>query len=382
MSTASRTIEDTYAIRICLQRLCAAGSKVSLGCKDKRGLFQILFQEPGRIGVRLPAKDLETWALSADENVSVAFEDRGFRYETVVNYLGPADFEGVTCSGFTLPRTLRRADDNRLAYFAPDVSTNVTFSNSRNAVLDGEIRGFGSDGFEVALKDSSQKIEEVLRMGEESTLDLALEDGLLLTASARVAYFGAGYVGMKFTERVDSTLLDQYRNWLDGQQRIQAQRDRESFESGRTPSKGASLPVTRLWVDREPTILILTEREEFARHMAEALGRKFGVLSLDYIAGMVKPFLKPFGAGDPGWGRVKLILIHNHLRLASPLELSRQIVEQEKCTLPIVLAGSDEDEVLKRNRALSFGAVDYLAVEPFKILSVLRKLDETLKLFE
>jgi len=134
-------------------------------------------------------------------------------------------------------------------------------------------------------------------------------------------------------------------------------------------------------VDRQPTILILTEREEFARHMAEALGRKFGVISLDYITGPVRPFLKAFGGDEADWGRVRLILIHNHLRLASPLELSRQIVEQEKCTLPIILAGTDEDEDLKRNRALAAGAVDFLAVEPFKILSVLRKLDETLKLF-
>ncbi len=309
------------------------------------------------------------------------FEDRGFRYETVVAFIGPADYEGVACAAFTLPRTLRRADDNRLVHFAPDVATSVTFSNSRNAVLDGEIRGFGAEGFELALRDPSKKIEDVLRMGEESTLDLALEDGLLLTASARVAYFGANYVGMKFTERVDQTLLDQYQTWLDTQQRIQAQRDRESLESGRTPGKGASLPGARLWVDRHPTILILTEREEFARHMSEALGRKFGVLSLDYITGMVKPFLKGFPGDDPEWGRVKLIMIHNHLRLASPLELSRQIVEQEKCALPIVIAGTDEDEDLKRNRALSFGAVDYLPVEPFKILSVLRRLDDTLKLF-
>jgi CheY-like chemotaxis protein len=258
----------------------------------------------------------------------------------------------------------------------------VTFSNSRNAVLDGEIRGFGSEGFELALKDSSQRIEDVLRMGEESTLDLALEDGLLLTASARVAYFGANTVGMRFTERVDKTLLGQYRSWLDTQQRLQAQRDRESFESGKAPaSKGASLPAVRMWVDRNPSILILTEREDFAKHMSEALGRKFGVLSLDYITGHVKPLLKAFGGEDGGWGRVKLILIHNHLRLASPLELTRQIVEQEKCTLPIVLVGSEEDEDLKRNRALAAGAVDFMPVEPFKILSVLRKLDETLKLF-
>ena len=382
MSDTNRTIEDTYVIRMTLQRLCVAGLKVSLGCRDKRGVFQILFQEPGRVGVRLPPKEVGEWALANGESVSMAFEDRGFRYETVVTYLGHADLEGVACTAFSLPRTLRRADDNRLASFAPDVASHVTFSNAKNAVLDGEIRGFGNDGFELALRDSSQKIEDVLRMGEESTLDLALEGGLLLTASARVAYFGANFVGMKFTERVDKTCLGQYRTWLDTQQRIQAQRDRESFESGKAPSKGASMPQARLWVDRQPAILILTEREDFARHMAEALGRKFGVLSLDYITGPVKPFLKPFGADDTGWGRVKLVIIHNHLRLASPLELSRQIVEQEKCALPIILAGTDEDETLKRNRALSFGAVDYLAVEPFKILSVLRKLDETLKLFE
>jgi len=376
-----RTIEDTYAIRMMLQRLVLAGLKVALGCRDKRGVFQILFQEAGRIGVRLPPQDLEAWQLGGSESVSLAFEDRGFRFEAVVTCLGGAELDGVPCTAFTLPRSVRRADDNRLAFFAPDTATSVTFSNSRNAVLDGEIRGFGSDGFELALKDTGQKIEDVLRMGEESTLDLALEDGLLLTASARVAYYGVNVVGMKFTERVDKTLLGQYRNWLDTQQRIQAQRDRESFESGRTPSRGPALPGVRLWVDREPTILILTEREDFARHMAEALGRKFGILSLDYITGPVKPFLKPFPGADPDWGRIKLMVIHNHLRLASPLELSRQIVEQEKCPLPIILAGSDEDETLKRNRALAAGAVDYMPVEPFKILAILRKLDETLKLF-
>jgi len=381
MSSHDRTIEDAYVIRMTLQRLVSSGMKVSLGCRDKRGLFQVLFQDTLRVGVRLGPGDLDAWAMASGESVSMAFEDRGFRFECVVAFQGPAELDGVHCAAFSLPRTIRRAEDNRLAHFAPDVAPSVTFSNSKNALLDGEIRGFGMDGFELALKDSSQKIEDVLRMGEESTLDLALEDGLLLTASARVAYFGHNFVGMKFTERVDKTLLGQYRTWLDTQQRIQAQRDRESFESGRAPSKGASLPGAKLWVDRQPTILILTEKEDFARHMAEALGRKFGILSLDYITGMVKPFLKPFGADDAGWGRVCLILIHNHLRLASALELSRQIVEQEKCTLPIVLAGTEEDEILKRNRALAFGAVDFLPVEPFRILSVLRKLDETIKLF-
>lgn len=381
MSDPVRTIEDTWSIRMTLQRLCQAGAKVSLGCRDQRGLFQILFQESGRIGIRLGPKDLEAWRMAPEESVAMTLEDRGFRFETVVAFIGPADLEGVPCAAFTLPRTLRRSDDHRLVHFAPETATPVTFSNSRNDVLDGEIRGFGQDGFELALRDSSRRVEDVLRMGEESTLDLALEDGMLLNASARVAYFGANVVGMKFTERVDKTLLGQYRTWLDTQQRLQAQRDRETLESGRMPSRGATLPAVRQWVDRDPAVLVVTEREDFARHMSEALGRKFGVLSLDYITGQVKPLLKPFGAADGTWGRVKLILVHNHLRLASPLEFTRQIVEQEKCPVPIVLVGTDEDEDLKRNRALAAGAVDYLAVEPFRILTVIRKLDETVKLF-
>jgi CheY-like chemotaxis protein len=327
-----------------------------------------------------------TWNLPNGEKVGLGFQDRGFNYESVVTFKGAAEWEAIRCATFSVPRVLRRADDNRLAHFAPDTAPKVTFTNNRNALLDGQIKGLGRDGFEMVMQDSTRKIQEVLRMGEESTLDLALEENLKITAHARVAYFGEDYVGMRFTDRVEHSVLDQYRNWLDGQQRLQAQRDRESYESGagrpsQKESQSAALPQVRVWVDRDPAILLLTEREDFARRMAEALGRKFGVLSLDYIKGSLRPFLLR-EAQESGWGRPRLIVIHNHLRLVSPLELSRQVVEQEKCPLPVLLAGTEEDVELKRNRALAAGAVDYVPVEPFKILSVLRKLDDTLKLFE
>jgi CheY-like chemotaxis protein len=77
-----------------------------------------------------------------------------------------------------------------------------------------------------------------------------------------------------------------------------------------------------------------------------------------------------------------MVLIHNQLRLASPLELCRQVVSQEGCPVPVILAGTEEDEAMKRHRAVSAGAVDYLPMEPFRILAILRKLDDTLKLFE
>jgi len=387
MTPETRTLEDDLSIRIILQRLCLAGMKVSLAARDQRALFQLLAQEAGRILVSVPAPELAAWALPPDEKVSLCFEDRGFRYESVVTCNGQADWEGLRCATFTVPRVLRRADEHRVAHFTPDTAPKVTFTNNRNALLDGQIRGLGRDGFEMVMQDSSRKIHEVLRMGEESTLDLALEEDLRITTQARVTYFGDDYVGMKFTERADTTVLGQYRNWLEDQQRLQAQRDRESFEygAGRTSpreSAAAVLPQVRIWVDRDPAILILTERESFARHMAEALGRKFGIMSLDYIKGSLKSFLRAQGGPDPDWGRVRLIVIHNYLRLVSPLELSRQVVEQEKCPLPVLLAGSEEDLELKRNRALAAGAVDYMPVEPFRILAVLRKLDDTLKLFE
>jgi CheY-like chemotaxis protein len=387
MSPDPRTLEDDLSIRIILQRLCLAGMKVSLSARDQHSPFQILAQEAERILVCMPAQELLTWNLPDGEKVSLGFQDRGFQYESVVTFQGPAEWEGIRCAGFSVPRLLRRADDNRLAYFAPDTAPKVTFTNDRNALLDGQIKGLGRDGFEMVMQDSSRKIHEVLRMGEESTLDLALEENLKITARARVAYFGEDYVGMRFTDRVDHTVLDQYRNWLDGQQRLQAQRDRESYEygGGRSPQKesqGASLPQVRIWVDRDPAILILTEREDFARRMAEALGRKFGILSLDYIKGGLRPFLQTQDGPEGGWGRARLIVIHNHLRLVSPLELSRQVVQQEQCPLPVLLAGTDEDVELKRNRAMAAGAVDYVPVEPFRILSVLHKLDEILKLFE
>jgi PleD family two-component response regulator len=75
-------------------------------------------------------------------------------------------------------------------------------------------------------------------------------------------------------------------------------------------------------------------------------------------------------------------VVHNQLRLASPLELCRQLMDQEGCPVPVILVGTEEDEGKKRHHALAAGAVDYVAVEPFRILAILRKLDETLRLFE
>jgi len=386
MSPSERLLEDTLAIRMLFQRLLLANEHVTMAYRTERREFSLLAVEADGIALAMERPEFENWKLAPAEKVSMNLEDRGFKYEAVMACEGLGRVDDLSVCKLELPRTLRRADAHRLVDFAPDHADlpKGTFSNAKNVLLDGQVTGFGREGLELSLLDPRQKVQDYFRMGDVSTMDLPLGGNLHLVAPARVAYVGDRVVGLEFTEKADQDLLGSYRTWLDGQERLQAQRDREDFESGgrkiaRTP---ADLPPARLLVDRDPLILLLTENEEFGRRIAEGLGRKFGFLVLDYIKGPVIPLLKDWNVSANNWGRIRLILIHNRLRLASPLELARQLAEQEKCPLPILIAGTDEDLDLRRLRAVEAGAVDYLAVEPFKILSVLKKLDEMIQLFQ
>ena len=378
-----RILEDSQAIQMVFQRLYLANQNVKLAYKEFRDDFQILKQEPGKFAVRMPPALATSWKLGNGEKMALSLEDRGMKYDAVVNIEGQGDLEGVQALFLLGPRMLRRADEHRLVDFVPDTPPRCTFTNARNALLDGQVRGFGRNGLELALNDPRQNIQDFFRIGEVANLDITLEGNTRLKGLTTVAYFGEAYVGLKFTDRMETAALDQYRSWMEGQQRIQAQRDREDFEIGGAPrvAHGPVLPAAKLLVDRDPMILLLTERDDFARRMAEGLGRKFRFIGLDYIKGSVRASLKDLGVGDQDWGRIRLILVHNQLRLVSPLELTHQLIGQERCPLPILLIGTEEDVELKRNRAVGVGAVDYFPVEPFKILSALKKIEETLSLF-
>jgi len=369
------------------QRLLLAGVKITMAFRTERREFSPVALEADHLLLAMDRPAFEAWGLLPGARVSLNLQDRGLAFDAVTVCAGLGQAEGLSVCRLELPRSLRRADSHRLVDFAPDLELRrATFSNARNTLLDGQVTGFGREGLELSLLDPRQRPQDYFRVGEESMLDLPLEAELRLVATTRVAYLDERVVGLHFTEKVDADLLEGYQTWLEGQERMQAQRDRESLEVGgdrrMAPRNPAELPGVRVWVDRDPLILVLTENEDFAKRMAEGLGRKFGFLSLDYIKGPLRPLLGPWGGAGESWGRIRLVLIHNHLRLASPLELSRRLVEQEGCLLPIVLAGTDEDLDLKRVRALEAGAVEYLSVEPFRILGILKKLDELIRLFE
>ena len=375
-----------------LQRLCLAGARLDVAYKAQRAAFPILTEDGERLAFRMPFDEFLAWGLKPGENLAIKFKDRGLEYESVAACAGQEVHEGAEACLATIPRVLRRSDLQRLADFIPDRGAAqahaATFTNTRNAIIDGTVQSFGEEGLELVLRNTKQDIRELLRMGEESLLDVPLEGDLRLRAPTTVAYFGDNLVGLRFTKQVDSGMLDQYRTWIQDQQVLQAQQDKEEFaprgfqEATARINRAAALPTVKVVVDREPMILLLTEKEDFARRLGEALSRKFGLAVLDHIKGPVKAQIKDISGEGGGWGRARLVLIHNLLRLASPLELCRQIIDQEGCPVPVILAGTEDEEAKKRHHAIAAGAVDYVAVEPFRILAILRKLDETLRLFE
>ena len=391
MPRSSLNVEDPLIIRMMVQRLCQENKLCGLGFREQRGEFPTLTEDGQRIAVDMPLKEILGWGLQTGDNVEIKLKDRSIRYEGIGSHLGPGKLESLETCLLSMPRILRRSDGHRLVDFVPDTEQKCTFTNARNSLLDGTIQGLSEEGLEIVLRDPRQGIQNILRMGEESLLDVTLDNGMRFEAPTTVAYFNEDSVGLKFTKATDAKLLDQYCNWIQEQQALQVQRDREEFQPGgithpvvRT-SAGSTQPQLKVWVDRDPMVLLLTEKTEFAQRMSEALSRKYGFASLDYIKGPIAPQLARIGGSSEGgnpWGRTRLIMVHNLLRLSSSLEVIRQITDKEKCPLPVLSLGTAEDEDKKRNHAISMGGVDYLAVEPFRVLATLRKIDEVMALFD
>ncbi|WP_306590417.1 hypothetical protein [Geothrix sp. 21YS21S-4] len=390
MAKAPILLEDSTAIRMSLQRLCLAGARLDVAYKAQRAAFPILTEDGERLAFRMPFDEIAAWGLRPGENLALKLKDRGLEYECVAAQSGQEVLEGVEACYVTIPRVMRRSDAHRLADFIPDrgAARAATFTNTRNALIDGAVQSFGEEGLELVLRSSKQDIRELLRMGEESLLDVPLDNDLRLRTGTTVAYFGDNLVGLRFTKQVDAAMLGRYRSWVQAQQVMQAQQDKDDFaprgfqEATARINRAAAMPTVKVLVDRDPMILLLSEKEDFARRLGEALSRKFGLAVLDHIKGPVRTQLLDVGGTEPAWGRIRMVMVHNQLRLASPLDLCRQIVGQEQCPVPVILAGTEEDEAKKRHHAVAAGAVDYLPVEPFRILAILRKLDDTLRLFE
>ncbi len=368
------------------QRLCQARGTVELSLQTKRGTFPLLAENEERIVLGISDVDRGQWGLKAGMKITLRMADRGLPYEAIVEFQGHGRLHGVEASHMGLPRLLRCLEEHRLAEVIPDRPLSCLYSTSRNDVLRGEAKAFGEEGLELAPQDDRIPLAEHLRIKAQTHLELFLEKERSLVLPAEVAYFGEKLWGLLITKAVDPIVLGQYRQWLLEARRKQIQIDRSRFDAGGVSApKEAEEPArlgaqASLLVDKDPLLLVLSEGDAFPKRLAEGVGRKFGVASLDYIKGPVKPAIQSLGSGEGEWGRVRMILLHR-MRTASPLEVAKQLTQAEGCPLPVIVVGTEEDAEVKRNRAVAAGAVDYLTIDPFHVLKVLRTLDDTLKLF-
>jgi len=368
------------------QRLCKAGQTLHLRFGNHAQDCPIYSETEDRIIVGFPASTLGQWELKPGTRLTLTLNDRGRRYEAIVELGGSGHLDGAECCHVFHPRILKCLDDTRLSDYVPDQPLRCTYSSRTLDILDGRVRALGLDGVELVMERSSHLLkQDALRVGTETMLELILGKESRVLAPARFAHFGDGYAGLPFREDGDQSYRQPYRVWLEERVRAQRSQDQKDFDpKGTRAQKSTEGEEARpgseikLLVDREPMILVVSEGDVFPKHFAQSLGRKFGVAYLDYVQGDVHRALGT-PAGD--WGRIKLLLIQQRLRISSGLELTRKVVQEEACPLPILVVGIEEDVALKRNRAIAAGAVDFISVEPFNILKVMKTIEDTLKMF-
>ena len=369
------------------QRLCEGQGAVELQLNNLKGNFPVLAESPGRVVLGISDVTRGQWGLKPGMKLTLHLQDRGIPYEATVDFQGHGRLEGEEACHIGIPRLLRALEEHRLAEYVPGRGLPCTFSTQAQDILRGSAVAFGEEGLELEPPDDKVTLPERLRLNGKTHLELHHEKDETLVLAAKVAYYREKVWGLRFTEETDAHVLGQYRAWLMGARRMQMQRDRERFDpKGRAAPKAApEAPKlgtqANLLADKDPVVLVLSEGDALPKRLAETLGRKLGVAFLDYVKGPVKPTLATLGAGDEDWGRVKLIVVSTKLRLASPLEVVKQLAGPEGCQLPMLICGSEEDAEVRRNRAIAAGAVDYVVVEPFHVLKVMKALEETIRMF-
>lgn len=378
--------DEAKAVRMAFQRLCREGANLFLRKGSRRGLFPLVAESEGRIAVAISEAERQTWNLETGGHLMAFFLDRGLRFEATLTMVGPETQEGIECYLFEQPRHLTCLDDRRFTDFVPHNPIPCMFSTSSHDVCEGRIRALGAEGVELRPEGGDAR-PELLKVEGGTTIELALEPELRLRLEGTVAYFREGLAGIIFREEGAEATLRRFRSWLMDSLITQLQRDREAFSQAgartvRNLGPKGERPGSRIHVleDRDPLVLVIAEGDALVQRMAQGLGRVFGFAALDYLQGPVRPLAAATAGQELGWGRIQMILVHHRLRLLSGMELTRKLVEEEGCPLPILVAGTEDDLEMKRERARTLGALDYVPVQPFRILTLKLALEETLRL--
>ena len=379
-------LDDAAAIRMVFQRLCRSGGDLNLKVDGKDWAFPIFEEIEGRIIAGITAAERAKWNMNIGDHYRMTVFDRGRKYQGTVEVADFGQQDGSDCVHLEQPRVLKGRDYRGLADFVPEKPYKAVFTSPAMDFCEARIRAMGVDGLQLPLYGSGAVKDGQLKLDTATTMELAMDLDNKFVIRAVCDTMEEGVVGIRFTEKPDAPVLRNYRIWLSDAMISQDRKDRELFSvrgmravrvKGEVQKAG---PTLQILSDRDPLVLVISE-PPFSVRMGEAVGRKFGVAGLDFARGEVRPLLRSLGVEGASWGRIRLVLVHQRLRAMSGMELAGKLVKDEGCPVPVIVAGPEEDAAVKRNRALALGAVDFLPVDPFRILTVIQTLDQTIKTF-
>lgn len=378
MGRDATELDEVGAIRQVLQRVCRSGASVVLRHGGQRREFPLLAESPQTLTLNVSELEAQQWELPVGSKLDLELRDRGRRYRAITFLMG---FSGSPPAlQASLPRTLTWLDPEEFSDFCPPNPMHGSYATVTLDIRNGRFVAFSEQGLQMEAKGD---LSAELRLETPLMVSLDLGQANKLVLQVAPAYFNDRGVGLRVLPASDPSMVQQYAGWVRDRLHEERERDRRAFtpegvrlERVATPT-GVARHTLKHLVQRDPQVLLVAEDTALAAHLAQALGRKFGISHLDYLQGLLRPQLDPEGEG---WGCFRLLLIHQRLFLGSGFELVHQVVEREQCPLPVLLVGSDEDLALKRNRAIAAGAIDYLALEPFKVISVMQTLQQTLNL--
>jgi len=384
MSERSPNLEEPEEIRMLFQRMCREGRSARLKFGNFQNEFPFLAELEDQVVLGISGLVRGQWGLKPGSKLSMYLEDRGRPYEAIVEFGGHGNLQGMECGHILHPRVLKCMDESRLADYTPEHPLRCSYSTKTMEIRDGFALALGPEGIQLVLDTSrSSARDEPIRAGADTMLEIFLDKETRIVTPSRFSHMTDKFAGVRFRKEGDQGFLRPYRAWLEEAIRSQRRRDLNAYDpkgvQAPKPSEEERRPGSQIRTlsDRDPMVLVICEGETFAERMNQALGRRFGIAFLDYVQGDVKPLLS--SAGD--WGRFRLLLIHQRLRVSSGLELTRQVVQDEHCPLPILVAGIEDDVSLKRNRAIAAGAVDFISVDPFNVLKVMKAIADTLAMF-
>jgi hypothetical protein len=377
------TLDEPLGIRTILQRICREGGPIQLRHGERLALGTLGEEREDRLRGDFPGRDLEALEAQVGDTVMLAFQDRGRQYQGMTELL-QLDLGDRPLCALAPFRTLTCLNPEAFLDLAPDRPLRGTYVSVSQDLLDGRVVGCSEGGLELAWVLGRR---EDFRLGRPFAASLDLGPGCQPVLQVMPTYFTEGTVGLQVVGGQDVRHLERYLSWVREHLHANHERERLAFRrEGLAPGREA--PAARLsaergllvLADRAPLVLLVAEDEGLAHHLARALGRKFGIAYLDYVTGPLRHQLVRSG-GTEAWAGIRLLLVHQRLRLTSGYDLIRQVVQKEACPLPVLLVGREEDLDLKRNHAVAAGAVDFMAVEPFHVLTVMRTLETTLQMF-